>query len=126
MLPMFWDDTHRALAESAERWVGQHIRPHAAEWEEEGGFPRELHAAAGAAGLVGTTYPEALGGAGGDIFHGLVVSEALVRGCSVGTAMGLGSHAIALPPILALGTPAQQRRWAPGVISGETIACLAI
>jgi alkylation response protein AidB-like acyl-CoA dehydrogenase len=33
MLPMFWDDTHRALAESARRWVDRHIAPHAARWE---------------------------------------------------------------------------------------------
>jgi acyl-CoA dehydrogenase len=126
MLPMFWDDTHRALAESARRWVDRHIAPHAARWEEEGLFDVGLYRAAGEAGLLGVTYPEACGGAGGDVLHGLIVGEALVRGGSVGTAMGLGSHAISLPAILALGSEAQKRRWSPGILSGEKIACLAI
>ncbi len=126
MLPMFWDDTHHALAQSADRWVARHIRPHAAQWEEAGMFPRALYKAAGAAGLLGVTYPVEYGGGGGDIFHGLIVGEALVRGASVGTAMGLGSHAIALPAILALGSEALKKRLAPAIIAGEKIACLAV
>ncbi|MDG1480737.1 MAG: acyl-CoA dehydrogenase family protein [Myxococcota bacterium] len=126
MLPMFWDDTHHALAESTQRWVNRHISPHAAQWEEDGLFDRGLYRAAGAAGILGVTYPEAVGGAGGDVLHGLIVGEALVRGGSVGTAMGLGSHAISLPAILALGSAAQKARWAPSILSGEQIACLGI
>ena len=126
MLPMFWDDTHHALAESTRRWVERHIAPHAAQWEEDGLFDRGLYRAAGAAGILGVTYPEAVGGAGGDVLHGLIVGEALVRGGIVGTAMGLGSHAISLPAILALGSAAQKARWAPSILAGEQIACLGI
>ncbi|MFT5679675.1 MAG: acyl-CoA dehydrogenase [Myxococcota bacterium] len=126
MLSMFWDDTHHALAESTRRWVERHITPHAAQWEEDGLFDRRLYRAAGEAGILGVTYPEAYGGAGGDVLHGLIVGEALVRGGSVGTAMGLGSHAISLPAILALGSEAQKARWAPPILAGEMIACLGI
>lgn len=65
MLDLFLDDSHRALARSAQGWVDRHIAPHAAAWEEAGAFPRALHPEAAAAGLVGTVYPEALGGQGG-------------------------------------------------------------
>lgn len=126
MLPMFWDETHRALDEAARRWVARHIEPHAATWEEENAFPAELYGEAGAAGLLGAAWPEAQGGGGGDVHHGLIVAEALVRGTSVGTAVGLGSHSIALPPIAALGTPEQQARWIPAVLRGERVAALAI
>ncbi len=126
MLPLFWDDTHHSLRESADRFVARHIAPHAAQWEEEGAFPRELYALAGEHGLLGAAYPTEHGGGGGDLLHGLVVTEALVRGGSVGTAVGLGSHAIALPPILALGTEAQRARWAPPVLRGEKVAALAV
>jgi acyl-CoA dehydrogenase len=126
VLSMFWDDTHHALAESTRRWVERHITPHAAQWEEDGLFDRRLYRAAGEAGILGVTYPEAYGGAGGDVLHGLIVGEALVRGGSVGTAMGLGSHAISLPAILALGSEAQKARWAPPILAGEMIACLGI
>lgn len=126
MLPLFWDETHHALRASAGRWVTQHIAPHAFDWEEAGSFPRELYAAAGQAGLLGIGYPEHLGGSGGDVHHKLIVAEALVRGGSVGTAVGLGSHSIALPPILALGNEAQQVRWIPPVLRGEAVAALAV
>ena len=126
MLPLFWDETHHALAESARRWVERHVAPHAAAWEEGEGFPDALFGEAGEAGLTAVGYPEAAGGDGGDIFHRLVVSEALIRGGSVGVAVGLGSHVIALPPILSAGTPEQIARFATPVIRGEKIACLAI
>lgn len=126
MLDLFYDETHVALRESAQGWVDRHITPNAEAWEEANAFPVQLHAEAGRAGLTGTAYPESLGGSGGDVFHGLVVAEALVRGGSVGTAMGLGSHAISLPPILALGSQEQQQRWGPPIIRGDKIACLGI
>ena len=126
MLPLFWDPTHHALAESAGRWAERHIAPHAADWEEENAFPAGLYREAGAAGLLGAAWPEALGGGGGDVLHGLIIAEALVRGGSVGTAVGLGSHSIALPPIAALGSPEQQARWIPPVLRGEKISALAI
>ncbi len=126
MLSMFWDETHHALYESVTRWVEAHLRPHATAWEEAGLFPRELYAAAGAAGLLGVGWPEELGGSGGDIFHRLIVAEGLLRGGSCGTAMGLGSHTIALPPILELGSPEQQERFIPPVLRGERVAALAI
>ncbi|MCB9761235.1 MAG: acyl-CoA dehydrogenase family protein [Alphaproteobacteria bacterium] len=126
MLSLYLDETHVALQEAATRWVEREVRPHAEAWEEANAFPRALYAAAGAAGLIGATYPEAYGGAGGDVFHGMVITEALVRGGSVGTAVGLGSHAIALPPILTMGTEDQRRRFVPPVIRGEKVAALAI
>jgi len=126
MLPLFWDETHHALRESTRRWVERHIRPHAREWEEEGIFPRALYAQAAEAGLIGVGYPEAYGGADGDVHHGLIVAEELVRGGSVGCAMSLGSHGIAVPPILNMGSREQKARFLPPIIRGEKIAALAI
>ena len=126
MQSWFWDDTHSALKESLDRWVDQEIRPHTDEWEAAKSFPRALHQRAGEAGILGIGYPEAYGGAGGDIFHELIACEALIRGGSPGTAVGLSSHSIALPPILALGDEAQKQRFAPPVLSGQAVAALGV
>jgi hypothetical protein len=40
----------------------------------------------------------------GDIFHEVAYTEEIIRCGSVGLASGLGSSAIAVPPILAMGT----------------------
>jgi acyl-CoA dehydrogenase len=126
MLSAYWDETHHALKSSLDGWTERHILPFSNDWEEAQHFPDELFQAAGSAGIMGIGYPEELGGSGGDIFHSLVAIESLIRGGSPGTAVTLGIHSIAIPPILALGTPEQQRRWVPGVLSGDKVACLGI
>jgi acyl-CoA dehydrogenase len=122
----FFDESHRAYAETCRRFVEREVAPHAVEWEEAESFPRELYAKAGAAGILGAGFPEAYGGAGGDIFHSLVTIESLLRGGSSGVAAGLGSHGIALPPVLMLGTEAQKTRLVPPVLRGEKVAALAV
>ena len=126
MIERFWDETHHALKASVDGWVADHITPNAATWEEEQAFPDTLFREAGAAGILGIGYPEELGGSGGDIFHSLIAVESLIRGGSTGTAVTLGIHAIAVPPILALGTDAQKAAFVSPVLSGERVACLAV
>ncbi|MBI2894578.1 MAG: acyl-CoA dehydrogenase family protein [Deltaproteobacteria bacterium] len=124
---LFESEEHAALRVQARRFAADVIAPHALEWEEKGEFPREVYGATARAGMLGIGYPEDLGGAGGDITHALVAQEELVlAGKSVGTVVGLNSHAIALPPILRLGSPEQQRRFVPPVLAGEKISALAI
>jgi acyl-CoA dehydrogenase len=118
---------HQALRAQVGRFSRSEIAPHAHAWDVEGEFPRELYAKAAAAGLTGIGYPEAYGGSGGDLSHALVAAdEMIIAGTSVGVVAGLGSHAIALPPILAVGTEAQKQRFVPPVLRGEKIASLAI
>ena len=50
----------------------------------------------------------------------------VLAGRSVGTTVGLGSHGIALPPILRAGTEEQRQRWIPRVLRGEWVSALAI
>ncbi|RMD85912.1 MAG: acyl-CoA dehydrogenase, partial [Candidatus Dadabacteria bacterium] len=124
---IFEKEEHRVLREQARRFAEKEIAPHALEWEEAGEFPRELYRRAAEAGLLGLGYPEDCGGAGGDISHSVVTSEEMVlAGRSVGTCVGLGSHGIALPPIVRFGTEEQKERFVRPVLRGEKIAALAI
>lgn len=124
---LFEGDEHQAMRAQARRFGREHIAPHAQQWEEAEGFPLELYRKAGATGLLGVSFPEALGGAGGDITHLLVTGEELVlAGTSVGVAVGLGSHNIGLPPILHFGTAEQKERFIRPVLRGHKISCLAI
>lgn len=124
---LFETEEHQALRRQVRRFAERAIAPHALAWEEHAEFPRELYKDAAAAGVLGIGFPEAYGGAGGDITHMLVLTEELtIAGRSVGTAVGLGSLAIAVPPILLLGTEEQKQRLLPKVFSGEHVAALAI
>ncbi len=123
----FETDEHRALREQVRRFAKEQIAPHAHAWDEAEEFPLALYEAAAKAGITGIGYPEAYGGAGGDFSHLMVASEELIlAGHSVGTAVGLGSHAIALPPILKLGNEAQKQRFVRPVMEGKAVSALAI
>ena len=127
MAYLFEREDHAALRAQVRRFAEREIAPFATAWEEAEEFPRELYGKAAAAGLLGIGYAEALGGSGGDLGHVLVASEELIlAGHSVGTCVGLGSHGIALPPIVRLGTEAQKRRFVTPVLHGEKVAALAI
>jgi len=124
---LFETEEHEVLRGQVRRFAQERIAPQSAEWEEAEEFPRELYRQAGAAGVLGIGFAEELGGAGGDFTYSLVASEELILGGrSVGTAVGLGSLGIALPPIVAHGTDEQRQRWVPPVLAGDKIAALAI
>jgi len=127
MAYLFESEDHAAVRASARRFAELHIAPHAPDWEEDEEFPASLYRAACDAGVTGIGYPESLGGQGGDLGHVLCASEELLlAGRSVGTLVGLGSHSIALPPIVRFGTPEQQERFVRPVLADAKIAALAI
>jgi acyl-CoA dehydrogenase len=127
MTYLFETEEHAQLRDSVRRFSQKHIAPYAQAWEEAEEFPRELYRAAGEAGLLGISYAVEDGGVGGDIGHGLVAAEEMVlHGHSVGTCVGLNSHAIALPPIVRFGNAEQKRRFVGPVLRGEKVSALAI
>ncbi len=124
---LFETEEHGALRAQTRRFAERHIAPHGAAWEEDEEFPVELYRTAADAGMTGVGYPEEVGGSGGDLTHVLVCADEMVlRGQSVGTTVGLGSHGIALPMIVRFGTPEQQRRLVTPVLRGDKIAALAV
>jgi acyl-CoA dehydrogenase len=125
--PLHETQEHAALREQARRFAKAHVAPFAHAWDEAEAFPRELYGELAAAGLLGVGYPERYGGSGGDLSHVLACAEELiVHGTNVGVVVGLGSHGIALPPIVDLGTDEQKARFLPPVLQGAKIAALAI
>jgi acyl-CoA dehydrogenase len=124
---LFETEEHAAIRASVRGFAQQHIAPHGAEWEENEEFPVELYVTAAKAGVTGIGYPEAMGGQGGDLGHVLVACDEMVlAGRSVGTLVGLGSHGIALPPIVRFGTPDQHARFVRPCLADGKIAALAV
>jgi acyl-CoA dehydrogenase len=124
--PRCFGPEHEAFRASVRTFVEREIAPYVADWDETGGFPRELYAKAAAIGLLGIGYPEAYGGTPADLFMHIVAAEEIARAGSGGLQASLGSHGIALPPIVAHGGAELKARVLPGVIAGREIAALAI
>ncbi|WJK11765.1 acyl-CoA dehydrogenase family protein [Pseudomonas fluorescens] len=123
----YFDPSHQMVRDSVRRFVEREILPDIDAWEEAESFPRELYLKAGAAGILGIGYPEALGGSHeGDLFAKIAASEELMRCGSGGLVAGLGSLDIGLPPIVKWARPEVRDRVVPQVLSGEKISALAV
>lgn len=119
-------ESHNILRESVRKFIAREIAPFVDDWEAAKTFPVELYRKAGAAGFFGLGFPEEYGGTPCDMFHKVAYTEEIIRCKSVGLASSLGSSAIALPPILALGSEEQKERFIAPVLSGEKIAVLGV
>lgn len=123
----YFDPSHQLVRDSVRRFVEREILPGIEQWEEAEHFPRDLYLKAGAAGILGIGYAEALGGSHeGDLFAKVAASEELMRCGSAGVVAGLGSLDIGLPPIVKWARPEIRARVAPQVLSGEKIMALAV
>ena len=120
-------DEQLALRDSARRFTENEILPHLDEWEETGELPRSLHRATAAAGLLAVGYPEAVGGDGGDLLDACALQEGFMEaGASGGLMASLFTHGIALPHMIAHGSPQLIDRYVRPTLAGEMIGSLAV
>ena len=98
-------------------------RVHAVEQTEDR-VDRELWRALGDADLLGLAVPERQGGAG----YGLTELGLLLQaqGAVVAPVPLWATLVLGALPIAAFGTEAQQARWLPGVVAGETVLSAAL
>jgi alkylation response protein AidB-like acyl-CoA dehydrogenase len=126
----FYAATHAAVRNKVRAFVDAELTPHIEEWEEAGGVPRELFRKAYACGILGMGWPKEFGGQEPfewDAFHSIVKADELARCGAAGVATALtGSLAIALPPILTVGSDYLKEKVARDCISGEKVIALAI
>ncbi|MDQ1246476.1 MAG: acyl-CoA dehydrogenase [Actinomycetota bacterium] len=114
-----WGSTERqALADLVTGFTAAQVAPHLATWEDAGELPRSLHAAAGDLGLLGLSYPEGVGGSGGDLRDVVVMTESVLQaGGSGGLIAGLFTHGISIPHVIDAAT----RRHAAGDTAGADV-----
>jgi butyryl-CoA dehydrogenase len=102
------------------------IEPHAAQWDRDHHFPRELYGKLAELGLMGACVPEEYGGAGVDFPSYILVLEELSRAdAGVGVTVAVHTSAVTLP-ILAYGTDEQKARFVPPLARGEHLGAFAL
>lgn len=121
-----WNDTQRMLCESLDRLLtarhGLHERLVALETPQAG--PPLWSVLASELGLLGATFPEALGGAGGAVADGLVLMEVLGRHLAAEPYLStivLGGRLLALHADRDLGARALLAQ----VVAGQAVLALA-
>ena len=114
------------LRDQVMRFAAEHVAPLAAEIDVNNSFPRQLWPELGALGLFGITVDEKLGGAGlGYLGQVLAVEELSRASASVGLSYAVHAH-LCVNMIARRGTPEQQRRLLPKLLSGEHVGALAM
>jgi len=116
---------HEAFRDQVRRFVEREIAPKHAQWEKDGKVSREAWTKAGSAGLLCASVPEQYGGPGAGFLYSAIVIEELARVGATGPGFALHSE-IVTPYLLHHGTEAQKRHWLPRMVTGETIAAVAM
>lgn len=126
MIPRaLFSDEHEVFRNSVRTFLEREIAPHHDAWEEAGIVERWAWAAAGREGLLCMTVPEAYGGLGLDRLYSTVLIEEMARLNLSGPNFPLHSEIVA-PYLVNYGSEAQKLFWLPRMISGETIAAVAM
>jgi alkylation response protein AidB-like acyl-CoA dehydrogenase len=116
----------REIQALARDFARAEIDPHAAEWDRDHYFPRELFGKLAELGLMGTCVPEEYGGAGADFLSYILVLEELSRAdAGVGVTVAVHTSAATLP-ILSFGTDEQKSRFVPPLARGEHLGAFAL
>jgi alkylation response protein AidB-like acyl-CoA dehydrogenase len=119
-------DEQREIRDLARRFADEEIAPHAAAWDRDHTFPREVLRGLGELGLMGVCVPAEHGGAGADFVSYVLVLEELSRAdAGVGVTVAVHTSAGTLP-ILADGTPEQIARLVPPLAQGHELAAFAL
>jgi len=120
-------EEHRALRETARRFLATEVAPHFARWEADGIVDRALWAKGGEAGLLCPQVPEVYGGTGGDFRMNAVIVEEFAYSGFAGPTSDFSVHSdVCCGYLLSYGTPKQKQTWLPRMVSGETVCAIAM
>ncbi len=114
-------EDQRAIQEMARRFTADAITPHAARWDEEHHFPRDVVKAAADLGFGGIYVSEAGGGIGLGRLESALIMEAMAYGCP-STSAFISIHNMSAWMIDSFGTADAKAKYLPGLIGCDILA----
>jgi len=118
-------EDHRALKQSAEKFVAAEIIPLAPRFDESSEFPEALIKSCFEVGLGNLTIPGELGGSGLTNLEALLVVEELAYGCA-GITTSCVANDLALIPILVGGSEEQKKEFVSPIASKRLLASFCL
>ncbi len=113
-------EDQRAIQEMARRFTADAITPHAAGWDEQHIFPRDVIKAAAALGFAAIYVSEASGGIALGRLEAALIMEAMAYGCP-STSAFISIHNMASWMIDRFGADAVKARYLPSMVTGERL-----
>lgn len=119
---------HNQFRELVRDFVQRTVVPAHEDSEHAGQLDRSLFIEAGKLGLLGFSVPAEFGGPGvrDYRYHAIVIAELQRAGAAAEAIAFSLQNDVVLPYLTDLTTVAQQRRWLPGVVTGETLLGIAM
>ncbi len=118
-------EEHEALRESVRALADDKIAPRAAEVDESGEFPWDVHEALAKAELTAVHIPEAYGGSGADAIATAIVIEEVARACASSSLIP-AVNKLGTVPLLLAGSEEVKQRYLPPVARGEAMFSYAL
>jgi alkylation response protein AidB-like acyl-CoA dehydrogenase len=118
-------EEHELLRESVRALAEDKIAPRAAEIDETGEFPWDVHAALVASDLHAVHIPEAYGGAGADAVATCIVIEEVARAC-VSSSLIPSVNKLGTTGMLLAGSEEVKQRYLPEVARGAAMFSYAL
>ena len=119
-------DDERMIAEAARQYCQDRLMPRVLDANRHERFDREILNEMGALGFLGSTLPEAYGGADANyVAYGLVAREVERVDSGYRSAMSVQSSLV-MHPIHAYGTEAQRLKYLPRLASGDWVGCFGL
>ncbi|HCE2679025.1 TPA: acyl-CoA dehydrogenase family protein [Vibrio parahaemolyticus] len=110
-----------AFAEVAKQFADQMLAPHAAEWDENHHFPKDVLRQAGELGFLSIYTPPEHGGLGLSRLDAAIIFEQLAMGCTATTAF-MTIHNMATWMITSFAKSEVAQQFSADLISGEKLA----
>jgi len=119
-------EDERLIAEAARQYCQDKLMPRVLEANRHERFDRAIMDELGAMGFLGSTIPEAYGGAGASyVSYGLVAREVERVDSGYRSAMSVQSSLV-MYPIYAYGSEEQRRKYLPKLATGEWVGCFGL
>lgn len=120
------NDTQRQIQELARDFARENLAPHAARWDAEKHFPRDVIQKLAELGFFGMLIPEEYDGLGLDTLTYLLALEEIAAGDG-STAISMGVHnSLPTQMLLRNGSEAQKERWLKPMARGELLGAFAL
>lgn len=114
------------IRKTVRSFAEEHVKPKAAEWDENKTFPRETIPKMAELGLMGMPFPSELGGAGTDVLSYIIAIEELAR-CDASVAVTMSvNNSLASWPIYKFGNEAQHKKWLTPLLKGEKLGAYGL
>jgi len=116
---------HEEIRQAVRRYAAEQIAPHAAQWDRDKTFPREVLKGLAAMGLYGVAIAEEWGGAGLDYTALAIACEEISAGdCATGTIVAVNNLVSGI--LSGYGNPQQKNKYLKLLCKGEMLGAFAL